>query len=293
MKKGVLLAFLCVVSVGAWAQKAEDSVRFCTPSEWRTLRSDDRLSVRRFSGRLFDAPQRIVVLEFSPTHFSLRPVQEQNRTRTSALGKKHGAEAAVNGGFFVTDPKPRNAAVANDFLKIDGAVCSSIPSPGWGAGAVGWNTDGRLEYTLWDKAMEADTAAGWSAAYRHVMAAGPMLILNGRSLFGWQEADKSALNSSQRHDGYAPRTAVGTKRDGTVVLMAIDGRQSGAYGSSFAELAALGRWLGLHDMLNLDGGGSSALWSRGQGLANTPSDGKWIFRIERPVANALLVMPKE
>ena len=38
--------------------------------------------------------------------------------------------------------------------------------------------------------------------------------------------------------------------------------------------------------VNLDGGGGSAMWVKGQGLVTRPSDGS-----ERPVTNALVVLP--
>jgi exopolysaccharide biosynthesis protein len=45
--------------------------------------------------------------------------------------------------------------------------------------------------------------------------------------------------------------------------------------------------LGAVEALNLDGGGSTTLWMRGH-VINRPSDGA-----ERPVSNALLVLPKD
>ena len=86
-----------------------------------------------------------------------------------------------------------------------------------------------------------------------------------------------------------PRTAAGVTRDGrTLLLVVVDGRQPGwSAGATLVELADLMRGLGAWTALNLDGGGSSALWWRAPGEAegrirNRPSDGH-----VRPVANAL------
>jgi exopolysaccharide biosynthesis protein len=88
----------------------------------------------------------------------------------------------------------------------------------------------------------------------------------------------------QRH----PRTAAGVTRDGrTLLLFVLDGRQPGwSIGATLPELAALMIEAGAWNAVNLDGGGSSAMWRREPGGAgrvlNRPSD-----RRVRPVANHL------
>lgn len=80
-------------------------------------------------------------------------------------------------------------------------------------------------------------------------------------------------------DGRQPRTAMGLKADGTLVLYAADGRQSGySIGLSQKDLALELQEQGCVWAVNLDGGGSTsfALWLPGQaGTANlnSPSGG--------------------
>jgi len=86
-----------------------------------------------------------------------------------------------------------------------------------------------------------------------------------------------------------PRTAVGIKSDGTVIIYAVDGRQTNSKGLSLVELANHMKALGCVYAFNMDGGGSTALYSRLPGLENTaaikntPSEGT-----ERKVANGLM-----
>jgi exopolysaccharide biosynthesis protein len=82
-----------------------------------------------------------------------------------------------------------------------------------------------------------------------------------------------------------PRTAVGLSKDRRRLLLVVaDGRREGVPGPSLPELAALLVELGACTALNLDGGGSSALWLLDR-IVNRPSDG-----FEREVANHLAVV---
>lgn len=80
--------------------------------------------------------------------------------------------------------------------------------------------------------------------------------------------------------GAAPRTAIGVKEDGSIILYTIDGRQSGySYGVQLKTLAARMKELGCTDALNLDGGGSTSIVAQMPGdsfaaLMNIPSEGR-------------------
>jgi len=79
-----------------------------------------------------------------------------------------------------------------------------------------------------------------------------------------------------------PRTAVGLSKDRRrLLLLVADGRRESVPGLTLPELATLMVDLGACTALNLDGGGSSAMWL-GDRVVNQPSDG-----VERKVANHL------
>ncbi|WP_308799007.1 phosphodiester glycosidase family protein [Agromyces silvae] len=86
----------------------------------------------------------------------------------------------------------------------------------------------------------------------------------------------------------AARTAIGVNRDGTeITVVSIDGRATDSRGMTIRELGDLMLDLGVHNAVNLDGGGSTMLAARRAGtteaqIANRPSDGS-----ERVVANSL------
>lgn len=86
----------------------------------------------------------------------------------------------------------------------------------------------------------------------------------------------------------ASRTAIGVNRDGTeITVVTIDGRAGDSRGMTLRELGDLMLDLGVHNAVNLDGGGSTMLAVREPGeteasIHNRPSDGT-----ERVVANSL------
>ncbi len=83
-----------------------------------------------------------------------------------------------------------------------------------------------------------------------------------------------------------PRTAVGLSRDRkTMYFVVADGRREGVPGMTLPELAAFLRSeFNVCSAMNLDGGGSSAIWIRDR-IVNVPSDGA-----ERKVGNHLAVV---
>ncbi len=95
--------------------------------------------------------------------------------------------------------------------------------------------------------------------------------------------DGQVLTSPADEDPRHPRTLVGYNGK-EIILVTVDGRQPGwSVGMRYHELALLMQRLGCTDALNLDGGGSTTAWVRGE-VRNRPSGG-----IERWIANAVLV----
>ncbi|QNK56749.1 phosphodiester glycosidase family protein [Paenibacillus sp. PAMC21692] len=90
-----------------------------------------------------------------------------------------------------------------------------------------------------------------------------------------------------------PRSAIGTKADGSIVLFEIDGRQPGfSEGVTTGEVGQILKDMGVVNAMNLDGGGSATLAARMPGdsavrMVNSGSDGG-----ERNNANGLLLVSK-
>jgi hypothetical protein len=115
-----------------------------------------------------------------------------------------------------------------------------------------------------------------------VIGGGPRLVRGGRSA----GAPDPGIYPSGFADARHPRTAVGVRADGRILLVTVDGRQpERSVGMTIAELAALLLELGAVEGVNMDGGGSTTMAVRGR-VVNSPSD----LAGERPVGDALLVV---
>jgi exopolysaccharide biosynthesis protein len=101
--------------------------------------------------------------------------------------------------------------------------------------------------------------------YYAALASGPILVQDGVV----PEFPTEVTFYLMRH----PRTFLGWDKHRNVCLVVVDGRFPGqADGMSIPELATLARLLGLKEAINLDGGGSSTLWTDRTGILNHPFD---------------------
>ena len=82
-------------------------------------------------------------------------------------------------------------------------------------------------------------------------------------------------------------TGIGVTGDGRLLLVVVDGRSRRSVGMTLRRFARTFLDLGAVEAVNLDGGGSSAMWIRGRGIVNSPSDPGG----ERSVVNAVMILP--
>ena len=108
-----------------------------------------------------------------------------------------------------------------------------------------------------------------------VISGNPKNIGGGVNL----NSEGERADANQRH----PRTGIGFSADGNrLVMMVIDGRSGSSAGVTTGELGDLLLFAGCDEGVNLDGGGSSTLYTEALGIRNVCSDGR-----ERAVANAI------
>lgn len=115
---------------------------------------------------------------------------------------------------------------------------------------------------------------------KHIISGGPYLVKDDQ-IFIDMTAQKL-----QSIGGRNPRTAIGYTKDNDLVLVAVDGREGSSIGLTLVELANLMRSLGCTNAINLDGGGSTVMYVKGQ-IVNHPHQPGGIS-----LSNALVIAKK-
>ncbi len=130
------------------------------------------------------------------------------------------------------------------------------------------------EVTVYVKA----TVDGTEVFPRELACANPRILRDGVTL----DSEDERGDASARH----PRTGIGFNHDKTMmVMMVIDGRSAISAGVHTKELADMLYYAGADDAANVDGGGSSTLYTQALGVRNKTSDGN-----ERAVASGMFVV---
>lgn len=182
--------------------------------------------------------------------------------RVDEIADAAGAILAVNGGGF-SDPNgegrggmPTGMVIENGVLRM-GSRCH----------AVGIDAQGVLHAGYYSGQEFMDMGMQWAVSY------GPTLIVDGEI----QELTGTIQE---------PRTAIGQREDGAIVLLSIQGRQVSALGVTHRELAEILVDYGVVEASNLDGGASSNMYLNGEYINISNSSG-----YPRPLPTAVLVAP--
>jgi len=198
----------------------------------------------------------------------------------SRQAEASGALAAVNGGFFNIK---NGGSVA--YIKTGGLIVDADTAKKWTkySDMTGSLLIDKKGHVLIDFA-KTNSYYDSHPEYKDVMVTGPLLITG---------KEKVQLPSSSLVKNKHPRTAIGLIGNHKVILVTLDGRSDQARGVTLAEMTDIMISLHCKDAVNLDGGGSTAMWISGKpfhGIVNMPCDNrKFDHEGERPVANILKV----
>ena len=258
---------------------------------------------------MFYSTQTISVVKYPLDRFKTQILHRPKDLagKPSEIGKEVGAVFALNGGYFHV--KQRIPSVY--FRTGKDQVGYTHPTELYRVdGLMGFkDRKGRkaeIAYATDTTAYEA-VSKGWHSA----MATGPMLIVDGEvvvpllmgaradgaNVSAMVQEKKQAVkitthySSALFYDKRHPRAAFGTDDKGYAYLVVIDGRfKDEADGATIYETAYICSMLGMTDAINLDGGGSTTLWTEKTGILNYPCDNKkFDHNGERSVPNLLVV----
>ncbi len=226
---------------------------------------ENGIRIVNVSGRSYTGKVMIVKDPSRVSVATIYPWSDDNKSKSGdtldTLVKNAGAIAGINGGEYFSDGnwggKPKGLVVCN------GEIQYNIPQTG--DVMVGFNTDNILvikdiggmtaeqvetlvaENNIRDAVSFKDIDDGDTNHFTK-------LIING-------EATPITGNGS----GANPRTVIGQRKDGAVILFVTDGRgHEGHIGATAADLISVMQEFGAVNAANLDGGSSSSMYYNGQ-----------------------------
>lgn len=238
---------------------------------WKKYRGDDlndaRLSIN------------IISIDLNRAQIGIKLAYNQTTlTQTSEFAEQYQTIAAINGSFFSMESGGSVVYIKEDEeLVARGAAGRYVYTEN---GGIGWNND--FQPVILERPED-----GWeNVTISTLLTAGPLLIL---------ENTLREFRDDPFHQNRHPRTAVGITGENHLLLVTVDGRSFQSFGMTIPELGHFFSEMGATHALNLDGGGSTAMWIHGgAGVVNYPSDNlEFDHDGERPVSNALLIVRLE
>ena len=198
----------------------------------------------------------VVVYDPSRIHIATTAYLGKRGEDILTVSQREGAIIAMNAGGFYDPDWNSNGALPHGTVFSKGKVVSDYIDAAMGGGFIGFTNENKLVLGR----MSKDQAI--ATGYRDAVEFGPYLIVNGKRSFykgngGW---------------GIAPRSAIGQRQDGIVLMLVINGRLATSLGANMIDLTDIMERYGAYNAANLDGGSSSELVINGQ-IINTPVAG--------------------
>lgn len=175
-----------------------------------------------------------------------------------SVAKRENASVVMNAVGFYDPDWSSNGAIAHGTVIRGGKIISTYGTSNVGGGFVGFTKNGKLFLGKVSVPQVLDQGVVNAVEF------GPFLIVNG----------KSSFVSGDGGFGVAPRSAIGQRRDGTVLFLVINGRIPSSIGASMKELIAIMRKYGAYNAVNMDGGSSSVLVIHQKVVNRTVGGGK-------------------
>ncbi len=229
----------------------------------------DGVEIHEVSGPMYHG---IMMVVQDPSRVKVSTLEEFNHRGAGYTLKEHieksGAIGGINGGKYEDKGGMGIGGWPEGIVIADGKLRNGAPNATFDV--YGFTKDNVLVVGR----MTCQQAI--NIGVRDAVTFGPTLIVNGK-------AAKYSGNSG----GLNPRTAIGQREDGAVLLLVIEGRKTSSMGATMADLIEVMKEYGAVNAANLDGGMSSAMWYKNEELVSSSS-----IRQSRKMPTAFVVMPQ-
>lgn len=235
--------------------------------EWGLIDEDgDGLILKEVKGEGYSGymlvvldPSRVILGSVPSSYGGMGYTVEQ-------MVKKFDAVAGTNAGGFDDPNGAGNGSIPDTLVVFEGTIYYEFM--GVNAGFVGLDKNHILHTGILtpDEIREREIQYG--------VCFGPVLISNGEVVLAQNNVG-----------GLNPRTAIGQRSDGAILMLVIDGRQVSSIGATYRDLVDIFLEYGAVNACNLDGGSSTMMWF-GDGYVNNSAS---VIGI-RPVPTAFVVL---
>lgn len=241
------------------AAKISQSGKSNTTNQGITIKD---VSGENFKGKIMiiDDPSRLTL--------GLAPKLGTVGAPLSEIVRSSGAIGGINAGGFLDDNLTGTGANPDGIVIQDGTAKFNQGSSGAYC-VIGLTQDNIL---LASNHMTMNQLK--NSNLRCAISFGPVLIANGQPLV------------QQGGASLQPRSAIGQCKNGSILLLEIDGRETDSKGVNFKTLQDILLQYGAYNAANLDGGSSTTMNYLGKTI-NNPCD----ITGERSIATAFLIIP--
>lgn len=166
------------------------------------------------------------------------------------LVEKYGGAAGINAGGFIDDNGLGNGGTPTGLVLCDGELLHGAAYETYSV--IGLDGDGILHVGTMTGRQAMDAGICWGVSFVTHDGIASSLIING-------EVQKQNLGP-----GVNPRTAIGQRADGALLLLVLDGRSSKTIGATLENVVDILLDYGAVNAGNLDGGSSSVMVCGGE-----------------------------
>ncbi len=235
------------------------------PDAWGLVDEDgDGIILDTVKGEGFTG-YMMVVKDPSRVIMASKPESFGSRGYTVAqMVEEFDAVAGINAGGFYDPNGKGNGSIPDTMVIFDGDIY--YPEFGSAGGFVGLDDNHIMHVGRFTAAQAEQKNIQYGVGF------GPVLIANGEAV-------------SNYASGVNPRTGIGQRSDGAILLLVIDGRQVTSLGATYQDMTEVFFSYGAVNACNLDGGSSTVMWYGGNYINGNAS----LIGI-RPVPTTFLVL---
>ena len=164
---------------------------------------------------------------------------------------KYDGIAGINGGGFNDEKGRGNGGIPTGLVIQDGKIVYGNAATNYSS-VVGLDGDGRLLLGRYSGQGALDAGIRYAVNFNMEGAIDGALVINGQ------------IQTQNLDSGINPRTAIGQRADGSLLLLVLDGRQVGTLGATLEDVCDVMLAYGALNVGNLDGGSSSVMVYEGE-----------------------------